>query len=170
MKPETWELLQELATNLRRTGVTDDPTVECVDEILSLRAQLASARSAGVRGVVVIPEPTADALDCLCLEICNEDIEAEEIVKSIFAWARQHARIEPAPLQDGEVVVRREELEALRSLYSWMSTGNDHFKISFSMTEFPQGIVCLEAISSAIDAIDALRAAQPAKREGARDA
>jgi hypothetical protein len=156
MKPEL--LLEKLALLPKCLPASEyrDCCQEVVDEAIR---QLTTARSAGVRGVVVIPDhPDNDTLASMGRTFPDTWIKPLLAgFRSGVAWARQHARIEPAPLQDGEVVVSVAELDALRSLYSWMSTGNDHFKISFKMSEFPQGAVCLEAIASAMDALDALR-------------
>ena len=62
------------------------------------------------------------------------------------------------------VPVPREELEALRSLYSWMSAADEGgVKVSFSLTEFPEGQTCLSGIANALAALDALRAGEAGK-------
>ena len=60
--------------------------------------------------------------------------------------------------------VPMEELEALRSLYSWMSAADEGgVKVSFSLTEFPEGQTCLSGIANALAALDALRAGEAGK-------
>ena len=60
--------------------------------------------------------------------------------------------------------VPMEELEALRSLYSWMSAADEGgVKVSFSLTEFPEGQTCLSGIANALAALDALRSGEVGK-------
>ena len=107
--------------------------------------------------VVVIPEPLKEEIQ----RIHTPNGWADRgygtvLIHDALAWARQHARIEPAPLQDGEVVVRREELERLRTVSQSFFAKGGAWQLDYT-EEFET-------------ALNALRTSHPAKGEGARDA
>ena len=78
-----------------------------------------------------------------------------------FAVSRAYTIPADRVLGDGMEAVGHEELEWLKSLYSWMSAADEGgVKVSFSLTEFPEVVACLKGIANSLAALDSIRANQ----------
>ena len=98
------------------------------------------------------------------LSVANLSVTHLESANTKIRAALKPADTRPKTLAPDVVPVPREELEALRSLYSWMSAADEGgVKVSFSLTEFPEGQTCLSGIANALAALDALRSGEVGK-------
>lgn len=122
-------------------------------------------------GMVDAPAPDATP-DAWLVETRDENVIywtetqraiAEQVAATYDREAIPLYRHPPTAAPD-VVPVPMDELEALRSLYSWMSAADEGgVKVSFSLTEFPEGQTCLSGIANALAALDALRSGEAGK-------